>query len=89
MATTYASISEAADRFDVNRDFVYDIAKEMNLAGGCAFKAGGEWRIDPDDMERFLMERTRQQLTSRPTLRRDLSEPSPKIVSPQKIEKSW
>ena len=89
MAAQYASIPVAAEHFDVAEDFVYSIAMEMNRADRRAFKAGGRWQLDLDDMETFLIARTKEQQRERAARRRELSDPSGTPVNASKIKKSW
>jgi hypothetical protein len=89
MTERYASIEMAAEHFGVAEDFVYVIAGEMNHASRRAFKAGGKWLLDLDDMECFLIERTRERRASKDARRRDLSDPSATPVAAARINRSW
>ena len=89
MAEQYASIQMAAEHFGVAQDFVYDVVAEMNRADRCAFKAGGKWLVDVNDMEGFLIQRTREKQASRGASRRDLSDPSSARLVAARINKSW
>jgi len=89
MSGRYASIAMAAEHFGVAQDFVYDVVAEMNRADRCAFKAGGKWLVDVNDMEGFLIQRTREKQASRGARRRDLSDPSSARLVAARINKSW
>ena len=46
------SIQEAADYLRVGRTTVYKVLKQRGIPG--AFKVGSRWRIDLEELERFL-----------------------------------
>lgn len=43
--------ADAADRLGMSTRFVKDELRRKRLRG---FKYGGEWRIDPDDLETYI-----------------------------------
>ena len=50
----YFTVKEVAKRLDVTEDWIRDLIQSKQMR---AVKVG-KWRVDPDELKRFIQERT-------------------------------